>query len=80
MNSSLIKRRIFKEDEKREEICSFRQSCVPIPEESGYQNLAQSLTDPFPHSDNAPFLRSWPPEPCSLAVGEAPWDELCLSL
>jgi len=27
-----------------------------------------------------PFLKSWPPEPCSLAVGEARWDELCLSL
>src|SRR6266446_9331852 len=26
------------------------------------------------------FLESWPPEPCSLAVGEARWDEMCLSL
>ena len=36
------------------------------------------------YSKGRPFIRlvyrSWPPEPCSLGVGEAGWDELCLSL
>ncbi len=30
--------------------------------------------------DTRAIFRSWPPEPCSLEVGEAHWDELCLSL
>jgi hypothetical protein len=28
--------------------------------------------------ETAAFIGSRPPEPCSLAVGEARWDELCL--
>ncbi len=49
-----------------------------------YFNTSQRLRHPplklATQLNTSAIFRSWPPEPCSLEVGEAHWDELCLSL